>query len=81
MQAGQTRSCWCVGAWMCAHTPGKRASLVRTAAALSDANRKAHGPRDSKDTDSRSRAPKKADKPKSVNLPSPLESAEADASA
>jgi len=33
MQAGQTRSCWCVGAWMCAHTPGKRASLVRTAAA------------------------------------------------
>ena len=23
----------CVGAWMCAHTPGKRASLVRTAAA------------------------------------------------
>ena len=32
-QAGQTRSCWCVGAWMCAHTPGKRASLVRTAAA------------------------------------------------
>ena len=23
----------CVGAWMCAHTPGKRVSLVRTAAA------------------------------------------------
>ena len=44
---------------------------------LSDANRKAQGPRDPKDTD-RSRAPKKADKPKS---PAPLASADADASA
>jgi hypothetical protein len=56
------------------------AQVKKLADRLSDANRKAHGPRDSKDTDSRSRAPKKADKPKSVNLPSPLESAEADAS-
>jgi hypothetical protein len=45
---------------------------------LSDANRKAQGPRDPKDPDSRSRAPKKADKPKS---PAPLASADADASA
>jgi hypothetical protein len=45
---------------------------------LSDANRKAQGPRDPKDTDSRSRAPKKADKPKS---PAPLASSDADASA
>jgi hypothetical protein len=47
-------------------------------ARLSDVNRKAHGQRDSKDTDSRPRAPKKADKPKS---PAPLASTEADASA
>jgi hypothetical protein len=45
---------------------------------LSDANCKAQGPRDPKDTDSRSRAPKKADKPKS---PAPLASTDADASA
>ena len=45
---------------------------------LSEANRKAQGPRDPKDPDSRSRAPKKADKPKS---PAPLASADADASA
>jgi hypothetical protein len=46
-------------------------------ARLSDTNHKAHGPRDSKDTDSRPRVPKKADKPKS---PAPLASTEADAS-
>jgi hypothetical protein len=45
---------------------------------LSDANRKAQGPRDPKDTDSRSRVPKKADKPKSS---APLASSDADASA
>ena len=47
-------------------------------ARLSNANRKAHGPRDAKDVDSRPGAPKKADKPKS---PAPLASADADASA
>jgi hypothetical protein len=45
---------------------------------LSEAHRKAPGSRDSKDTDSRTRAPKKADKPKP---PAPLASTEADASA
>jgi hypothetical protein len=47
-------------------------------ARLSDANRKAPGSRDSKDTASGPRAPKKADKPKS---PAPLASTESDASA
>jgi hypothetical protein len=54
------------------------ARATKLEARLSDANRKPHGPRASKDADSRPLAPKKADKPKS---PAPPASTDADASA
>jgi len=47
---------------------------------LSDATRKAQGPRDSKDMVARSRTLKKTDKPKPVSSAPPPESAEADSS-